>query len=94
MDSNSIFENIMNYSSSNNKPKPKAKKSDLMIEKLKSMGFNMSQLEDVIRVKGNQLIISIAGSGKTTGLIFKISFDNTTWEATKVVTVNGNEKRV
>jgi DNA helicase-2/ATP-dependent DNA helicase PcrA len=94
MDSNSIFENIMNYSSSDNKPKPKAKKSDLMIEKLKSMGFNMSQLEDVIRVKGNQLIISIAGSGKTTGLIFKISFDITTGEATKVVTVNGNEIRV
>lgn len=94
MDSNSIFENIMNYSSSDNKPKPKAKKSDLMIEKLKSMGFNMSQLEDVIRVKGNQLIISIAGSGKTTGLIFKICFDITTGEATRIAKVNGNEIRV
>lgn len=94
MDSNSIFENVMNYSSSNNKTKPKAKKSDLMIEKLKSMGFNMSQLEDVIRVKGNQLIISIAGSGKTTGLIFKICFDITTGEATRIAKVNGNEIRV
>lgn len=94
MDSNSIFENIMNYSSSDNKPKPKAKKSDLMIEKLKSMGFNMSQLEDVVRVKGNQLIISIAGSGKTTGLIFKICFDITTGEATRIAKVNGNEIRV
>ena len=94
MDSNSIFENIMNYSSSSNKPKSKIKKSDLMIENLKKMGFNMSQLEDVIRVKGNQLIISIAGSGKTTGLIFKISFDITTGEATRIAKVNGNEIRV
>lgn len=94
MDSNSIFENIMNYSSSGNSPKPKIKKSDLMIENLKKMGFNMSQLEDVIRVKGNQLIISIAGSGKTTGLIFKISFDITTGEATRIAKVNGNEIRV
>lgn len=94
MDSNSIFENIMNYSSSGNKPKSKIKKSDLMIENLKKMGFNMSQLEDVIRVKGNQLIISIAGSGKTTGLIFKICFDITTGEATRIAKVNGNEIRV
>lgn len=94
MDSNSIFENIMNYSSSSNKPKSKIKKSDLMIENLKKMGFNMSQLEDVIRVKGNQLIISIAGSGKTTGLIFKICFDITTGEATRIAKVNGNEIRV
>ena len=94
MDSNSIFENIMNYSSSSNKPKSKIKKSDLMIENLKKMGFNMSQLEDVIRVKGNQLIISIAGSGKTTGLIFKICFDITTGEATRIAKINGNEIRV
>lgn len=94
MDSNSIFENIMNYSSSSNKQKSKIKKSDLMIENLKKMGFNMSQLEDVIRVKGNQLIISIAGSGKTTGLIFKICFDITTGEATRIAKVNGNEIRV
>lgn len=94
MDSNNIFENIMNYSSSDNKPKPKVKKSDLMLENLKKMGFNLSQLEDVIRVKGNQLIISIAGSGKTTGLIFKISFDITTGEATRIAVVNGNEIRV
>lgn len=97
MDSNNIFDKLMNYSSSENenKPKtPKVKKSDLLIENIRKMGFNMSQLEDVIRVKGNQLIISIAGSGKTTGLIFKICFDITTGEATRIATVNGNEIRV
>lgn len=96
MESNSIFDNLMNYSSSQGSPKPstKVKKSDLIMENLRKMGFNLSQLEDVIRVKGNQLIISIAGSGKTTGLIFKICFDITTGEATRIATVNGNDIRV
>ena len=96
MESNSIFDNLMNYSSSQGSPKPsaKVKKSDLIMENLRKMGFNLSQLEEVIRVKGNQLIISIAGSGKTTGLIFKICFDITTGEATRIATVNGNDMRV
>lgn len=96
MESNSIFDNLMNYSSSQGSPKPsaKVKKSDLIMENLRKMGFNLSQLEEVIRVKGNQLIISIAGSGKTTGLIFKICFDITTGEATRIATVNGNDIRV
>lgn len=95
MESNNIFENVMNYSSSSNiKPKQKVKKADLMLENIKKQGFNMSQLEDVIRVKGNQLIISIAGSGKTTALIFKIAYDITSGEATRIAKVNGNEIRV
>lgn len=95
MESNKVFENIMNYSSSNgNNHKQKMKKSDMMIESIRQKGFNMSQLEDVIRTKGNQLIISIAGSGKTTGLIFKIAYDIVTGESTKIVEVNNNEIRV
>lgn len=96
MKSNNIFDNVMNYSSksSESKPKQKVKKSDLMLENIKKMGFNMTQLEDVIRVKGNQLILSIAGSGKTTGLLFKVEYDITTGEATRVAKVNGNEIRV
>lgn len=96
MESNNIFDNVMNYSSASNvdKPKPKVKKSDLMLENIKKMGFNMTQLEDAIRVKGNQLILSIAGSGKTTGLLFKVEYDITTGEATRLAKVNGNEIRV
>ena len=87
----------MNYSSSGMKPdieEPKMKKSDKLLLSIKNMGFNMEQLEPVIRVKGNQLIISIAGSGKTPALIFKIIFDIITGEATKVVEINGNNVRV
>lgn len=88
----------MNYSSSSSKVAEKSqnsmKKSDRMLENIKNQGFNMSQLEEVIRTQGNQLIISIAGSGKTTALIFKIAYDITTKEATRMVTVNGNEIRV
>lgn len=95
MDSNSIFDNVMSYSSrGTTETTKKVKKSDAMLEKISSLGFNMIQLEDVIRVKGNQLIISIAGSGKTTALIFKIAYDITTGEATRLATVNGNNIRV
>lgn len=97
MDSNSLFNNLMNYSSDANKPKvenTKLKKSDMLLKNIESQGFNMSQLEDVIRTKGNQLIISIAGSGKTTALIFKIAYDIVTGEATRVAEVNGNSIRV
>ena len=85
----------MNYSSSPTVSSPKKiKKSDELLMKIKNFGFNMSQLEDVIRVKGNQLTISIAGSGKTTFLIFKINYDIATGEATRLVEVNGNNVRV
>lgn len=95
MDSNNIFDSVMNYSSKGNSDTTKkVKKSDAMLEKISSLGFNMTQLEDVIKVKGNQLIISIAGSGKTTALIFKIAYDITTGEATRLATVNGNNIRV
>lgn len=98
MESSSIFDKVMNYSSSpsigGTEPKKKLKKSDELLLKIKNSGFNMSQLEGVIRVGGNQLIISIAGSGKTTALIFKIMYDIATGEATKLVDLNGNSVRV
>ena len=87
----------MNYSSEGqvkHREEKKMKKSDLMIEKIRSHGFSMDQLEGVIRQGGNQLIISIAGSGKTTALIFKIAYDITSGEATRIATVNGNDIRV
>lgn len=95
MNSNDIFANVMSYSSNGfNEKNNTVKKSDIMLENIKKQGFNMTQLEDVIKTKGNQLIISIAGSGKTTGLIFKIAYDIVTGEATRMVSVNGNDIRV
>lgn len=99
METNDIFSNLMNYSSnkensSKTNTTKKMKKSDLLLENIRQHGFNMEQLEEVIRTKGNQLIISIAGSGKTTSLIFKITYDSRTGELTKIVEVNGNQVRV
>lgn len=96
LDTNSIFNNVLNYSSSSKSSGTtgKIKRSDAMLKSIESYGFNMSQLEEVIKTKGNQLIISIAGSGKTTALIFKIAYDITTGEATRIAEVNGNQIRV
>ena len=96
--SNSIFDKLENYSSTGTQ-RPvgnteKKKRSDVLLDRIKENGFKMDQLEGVIRTKGNQLIVSIAGSGKTTALIFKIAYDVVTGEATRVTEVNGNNLRV
>lgn len=84
-----------NTSMSNTKEEGKPiKKSEAFLNSLKKLGFNMEELENVIKVKGSQLILSIAGSGKTTGLNFKVEYDVLTGELTKVVNVNGNDVRV
>lgn len=96
MSSEDIFNNLLNYKPNSGvvNEKPKMKKSDMMIENIGKLGFNLDQLEGVMRTKGNQLIISIAGSGKTTALIFKIAYDITTGEATRLAEINGNQVRV
>ena len=102
---NNIFAEIMNFSSENilndtvgNKKssptKPAMKPSERLLHSIKAQGFDMSQLETVLKTRGNQLILSCAGSGKTTSLIFKVLFDQKTGYATKLVTVNGNTIRV
>lgn len=63
--------------------------------KLKNDGFNMDSLIDIMEVKGNQLILSGAGSGKTVSLIFKIQKDIITGEILKLKRLpNGNSVRV
>ena len=54
-----------------------------------------SELCEALTTSGDQLIISSAGSGKTTALIFKIMLDIANGEATKLVQVpNGSTVRV
>lgn len=54
-----------------------------------------SELCDALTTSGDQLIISSAGSGKTTALVFKIMLDIINGEATKVVQIpNGTPVRV
>lgn len=74
---------------------PKSKKrSDILIEKIAKRGFNVEQMETIFRTGGNQLILSGAGSGKTTSLIFLLLFDQTTGEVTSTREINGNTVRV
>lgn len=98
-----LFENIMNFSAKkidkesptkteDKKPKVK-KKSDVLIERI-GRNYDLSELEDVIRTKGDQLIISCAGSGKTTGLVFKVIYDSITGEITTIKEINGRQVRV
>jgi DNA helicase-2/ATP-dependent DNA helicase PcrA len=94
-DDNSLWDNLMNFSrNGRNEELKKLKPSDRLLAEIKSYGFDMSQLIDVLKCKGNQLTISCAGSGKTTSLVFKVIYDIKTNQATKISTVNGNQIRV
>lgn len=66
------------------------KKSDQFLEKLRQANFNLDEMESVIKQKGNQLIIAIAGSGKTTTLLCKVQYNILTGELSKRLEVNGS----
>ena len=74
--------------------KKKEKPSEALLRKISKHGFNLEQMGDCLKTHGNQLVISGAGSGKTTTLIFKLLYDFTTGYATKVIDVNGEPVRV
>lgn len=58
-------------------------------------GFSLDELKDIIECHGNQLVIAIAGSGKTTYMNFKIIYDIVTGYATTVKpTEDGGSCRV
>lgn len=100
MGTSSVFENIMNFNYSkddengDNKVEKKKKVSERFLENLQKLGFSMEQLEPALKRTGNQLIISCAGSGKTTTLVFKIIYNLLTGETTRLVEVNGGTIRV
>lgn len=92
---NTIFDNLMNYSSSNVAPeKKKMRPSERLLSDIEGYGFDLSELGGVLTTKGHQLIVSCAGSGKTTGLIFKIIYDLKSGRATRLLDVNNNMVRV
>ena len=98
----SVFNDLMNFSATksdtekvvDSKVATKLKPSDRLIQSIKDFGFDMTQLEGVLKEKGNQLIVSCAGSGKTTAIIFKIIFDLKTGRSTVIKNINGNDIRV
>lgn len=93
----SIFDSLMEFSADKNGKKTgntTLKPSEALLEDIKNHGFIMDELKPVLTTKGNQLIISCAGSGKTTALIFKVIYDLKSGRATKVIDVNGSKVRV
>lgn len=94
------FRNFINFKEkekdkkAENKEPVKLKPSERLLQDIRNNGFDLSQMEGILKTKGNQLIISCAGSGKTTALTFKILYDLKTGWATKVIDVNGSLVRV
>ena len=76
LSTNSVFDDLMDFSATKESEKrSKMKPSDRLIADIEGYGFNLSQLEVVLKTSGHQLIVSCAGSGKTTSIIFKIIYD-------------------
>lgn len=91
-----VLDRMANFSTSNVEPKSqvKVKKSELFLDNLIEKGYNLEELGDVIKKRGNQLIIACAGAGKTTGLIAKIQYDILTGELLTSKVINGTPVRV
>ena len=66
------------------------KRSEQFLEKLRRSNFDLGEMENLIKKDGNQLIIAIAGSGKTTTLLCKIQYNILTGELSKMMEVNGS----
>ena len=100
-----LFEDLENFSSNLEEPTKKEKPkratyvkkkdsaSERFLESISSIGYDLTELEDVLRTWGNQLVLSCAGSGKTTSTIFKLIYGIKTGKLTKKVEINGNTVR-
>ena len=101
-----IFDDIMNFhggidfkekmrEKEEKKCTEKMKPSEKLIYDIGKAGFTMTQMETILKTRGNQLVISCAGSGKTTTLVFKIMYDLKTGYATRLIeTQVGSQVRV
>lgn len=107
MDTSNIFDDLMNFegdidfnkhiNKSNQQPpegKKKLKPSEKLLQDIEGYGFDLTQMKPILTTRGNQLVVSCAGSGKTTALVFKIIYDIKSGYATVVKEVNGNPIRV
>ena len=101
-DTNDIFSNLMSFKDGGKDSadkqtgtgEVKLKPSERLLLDIENYGYTMKELKPVLTTRGNQLIVSCAGSGKTTALIFKVIYDLRSGRATRLVEVNGNTVRV
>lgn len=73
--------------------KKKDTASERFLERVSEMGYDLTELEGALKTWGNQLVLSCAGSGKTTFTVMKILYGTRTGKLTQKVEVNGNTVR-
>lgn len=67
--------------------------TERLCSSIENRGFDMTYLGPVLETRGSQQILSCAGSGKTTTLIFKILYDIASGEITSTTEFNGQVVR-
>ena len=72
-----IFEKLMETDLTSGDTEQESTKLDKVINSIKEQGYNLNEMETILRnTKRFQLVESVAGSGKTTTLNFKLLADN------------------
>lgn len=86
-----VFDRLNNLSAETTGLSP----SEEFMQRLQKKGYDIREMKPILETQGNQLIISCAGSGKTTTLLFKLMHDIITQEATRIVSIgDGTNVRV
>ena len=73
--------------------KEKDTASERFLERTSEMGYDLTELVGALKTWGNQLLLSCAGSGKTTSIVLKILYGTKTGKLTQKVEINGNTVR-
>lgn len=67
--------------------------SERFLERISEMGYDLTELVGALKTWGNQLVLSCAGSGKTTFTVLKLLYGTKTGKLTQKVEINGNTVR-
>lgn len=73
--------------------KEKDTASERFLERISEMGYDLTELVGALKTWGNQLVLSCAGSGKTTFTVLKLLYGTKTGKLTQKVEINGNTVR-
>lgn len=91
----SILNTLSQFTYSNENGVELKTPSEKLLTKISEAGYDITEMEGVIKAPGNKLILACAGSGKTTSLGFSVLHDCETGELTNTITTaDGNVHRV